>query len=1076
MRERGTFLPSQREAITTIRSPLTDHRLYRYILLPNQLKVMLISDAKADEASASMNVHVGSTSSINSVPGVAHFTEHMLFMGSERYPEEDDYFTYMNEHAGYANAWTSQFNTAYQFSVGPKYLDGALDRLSQFFIAPLMKAEAVGREMRAVDSEFTIGQTKDSRKLWELFRQSPSKPGHPWSLFTCGNLKSLRDFPLENGWNIHNIVHEFHETWYSSNTMALAVYGPQDLDTLEGWTRKYFNPVVNTNILPPQFGVCGTPEGPISAADEGTQMFVVPVSELHQARFMFHLPPLFKKWKTKPATYVSHMLSHKGPKSLESALRREGLILSVDAGGFYGAESWDEICTSYQVLFNLSDLGNSSDGITRIGQVLFAFIADMRNTLASQSWRFDEFKNITEALFDYADMKSAYKSANALSEALQLYTVPELLGGPSLFYEYDQRDLAMILNSLRLDKLRLLLVDQKYKSTATKKDRWYGTSYFTEPLDSNWRAAWSEIENMSAEETSEYLQALQITLPPKNRFVPGSITPPNTQGDSSLIHYPNPIEFEGGNPCHGKCRLYYKQDTMFGMPKTRVRLNLHSEYSMDGGIESLIRTELFLKTIKPMLDEDFYDAKIAGIGFSVKMVFASTGAGRVQVEVKGFSEGVLRLLPALLLHLSAEASGGAKQHFFDAALQNVDRSLKDLVHSPSISFQSTQTRYKGLVYPYYTPQQIYDVFTANEWTIDDVKLAAKNIWKSVAIEGLIMGDVGPTEASAALFNGIHLLGVEELKSIGEIKEIKIANLMISTTAPDPVSPSQPLVVSATNSLTNLAMTLLQTVWPGYSVIDATTDAPVDESAVSPPADEESEASLTDTQPPLRLRYRTTNLDKEDSKNIVLLTMQLGSLSLSDRAKAVMISQWLRQPFFASLRTKKQLGYSVRFRRVLIEHVSILEAYVQGSYEPAQVTTEIEEFMHKYLQGAAEELTDEHFDTMRNSACQLLEKKPNNVKEEFKNHFKYVADHSYLFDKSVQIVKHLRAMTKDDVVAFVKSRVLTAPWLLIEIRSVKTEPKEIEGYTERQFDTWEEIDDITNIYDRSEDVGNFVFSY
>ena len=45
--------------------------------------------------------------------------------------------------------------TNYHFDVKPEALRGALERFSQFFIAPLCKADALEREVNAVHNEFT---------------------------------------------------------------------------------------------------------------------------------------------------------------------------------------------------------------------------------------------------------------------------------------------------------------------------------------------------------------------------------------------------------------------------------------------------------------------------------------------------------------------------------------------------------------------------------------------------------------------------------------------------------------------------------------------------------------------------------------------------------------------------------------------------------------------------------------------------------------------------------------------------------------------------------------------------------
>ena len=53
-----------------------------------------------------------------------------------------------------APAWWQEY-TNYHFDVRPEALHGALDRFAQFFVAPLCKADALEREVQAVDNEFT---------------------------------------------------------------------------------------------------------------------------------------------------------------------------------------------------------------------------------------------------------------------------------------------------------------------------------------------------------------------------------------------------------------------------------------------------------------------------------------------------------------------------------------------------------------------------------------------------------------------------------------------------------------------------------------------------------------------------------------------------------------------------------------------------------------------------------------------------------------------------------------------------------------------------------------------------------
>lgn len=65
---------------------MADHRLYRcrLIMLENGMEVLLISDPTTDKASAAMDVKVGHLSDPEDLQGLAHFCEHLLFMGTEK--------------------------------------------------------------------------------------------------------------------------------------------------------------------------------------------------------------------------------------------------------------------------------------------------------------------------------------------------------------------------------------------------------------------------------------------------------------------------------------------------------------------------------------------------------------------------------------------------------------------------------------------------------------------------------------------------------------------------------------------------------------------------------------------------------------------------------------------------------------------------------------------------------------------------------------------------------------------------------------------------------------------------------
>ena len=68
-------------------------------------------------AYASVTMNVGSFNDPSHRHGLAHFTEHMLFMGSENYKDEAGFSDFCVANGGYCNAFTSFEHTNYQFQV-----------------------------------------------------------------------------------------------------------------------------------------------------------------------------------------------------------------------------------------------------------------------------------------------------------------------------------------------------------------------------------------------------------------------------------------------------------------------------------------------------------------------------------------------------------------------------------------------------------------------------------------------------------------------------------------------------------------------------------------------------------------------------------------------------------------------------------------------------------------------------------------------------------------------------------------------------------------------------------------------
>ncbi|XP_013625150.1 PREDICTED: zinc-metallopeptidase, peroxisomal-like [Brassica oleracea var. oleracea] len=111
--------------------------------------------------------------------------EHMLFLGSDKFPMENALDNYLNMHGGDSVAATDDDHTIFFLFAESKLLKHVLDMFARPFIAPLMKPDSMNREIKSIDSEFEILKQSDTHRLYQL-RRHTSKNDHAYNRFTAG--------------------------------------------------------------------------------------------------------------------------------------------------------------------------------------------------------------------------------------------------------------------------------------------------------------------------------------------------------------------------------------------------------------------------------------------------------------------------------------------------------------------------------------------------------------------------------------------------------------------------------------------------------------------------------------------------------------------------------------------------------------------------------------------------------------------------------------------------------------------------------------------------------------------------
>lgn len=493
-------------------------RSYRAVTLANKLDVMLVSEPEGDKAAACVDVRAGSMQNPDDILGLAHFLEHLLFMGTKEYPEEEDYTAYLNKNGGSANAYTSDEDTVYFFDVNGDHLEGALARFSAFFKCPLFSQSAVDREMNAVDSENSKNLQQDEWRGMMLL-SSLAKSEHPFSKFGTGNLATLSG----EGIDARTSCIDFHKRYYSANIMKACIQGKESLDELQALAEKYFADVENKELDGPPL----VDPLPYTAAETKRMVRWVPVKDKKVVALYFPIPSTQDEYAQKPADFLAHLLGHESKGSILEALKEEGLANGLGAYEYRSTSCF----TIFSVSIDLTD-----EGVERADEVVasvFAYIA-MLNRVGldqpEQAWIGQELKEVYDMTFRFRSKSNPFYYVAEVADNMHSRPWEHVLSGNHRIFDTSPSKAVALLKLLTPDNAIVLLRDKSIAGSTDTKCPWYGTDYSNEAFSEGqmklWRAA---CEGKSA------LWGPKLSLPLRNELVATDFTLKFDAGEDSVL-------------------------------------------------------------------------------------------------------------------------------------------------------------------------------------------------------------------------------------------------------------------------------------------------------------------------------------------------------------------------------------------------------------------------------------------------------------------------------------------------------------------------------------------------------------
>ncbi|MCF4995795.1 pyrroloquinoline quinone biosynthesis protein PqqF [Pseudomonas syringae] len=195
--------------------------------LANGLRVILRHAPNLKRSAAALRVAAGSHDVPLAWPGLAHFLEHLLFLGTERFPATQGLMPYVQSHGGQVNASTRERTTDFFFELPTRAFAGGLERLSDMLAHPRMNLDDQLREREVLQAEF-VAWSQDATAQQQMALYDGLSAAHPLRGFHAGNRDSL---PVDNP-AFQQALKDFHQQFYRTGQMTLSLTGPQSLEAL----------------------------------------------------------------------------------------------------------------------------------------------------------------------------------------------------------------------------------------------------------------------------------------------------------------------------------------------------------------------------------------------------------------------------------------------------------------------------------------------------------------------------------------------------------------------------------------------------------------------------------------------------------------------------------------------------------------------------------------------------------------------------------------------------------------------------------------------------------------------------
>jgi insulysin len=867
-----------------------DKRQYEYLKLQNNLQCLIISDDTDSMCGACLNVNVGSVN--EKIEGLAHFLEHMVFMGSEKYPDSNDFMSSINKNGGSTNAYTSDTDTNYHFTISPSEFMLTLDKFAQFFTHPLLKEEYVNREINNVDSECKKNLLDDMWIQMELYKTIVHEM-HPINHFSCGDVKSLK---IDN---IYQELKKFHDKFYDAKYMTLVIFTNND--------NKNDNNIEKIkSIIYETFGQIKTDNNKNINRLHGKilkdNMLVkyVPQREEHFLTVLLEGHSELDELKT-PYHFLTYILGNELENSLYEYLLDKGFITKISVNEGLAFDDY----TILNIECILTDLG--LENYKKVYNYIIKYIEFILEKLKTNdellSKHYLELMQTNKNNFEFWEQNDIIDTMISLSICLKEHIPKEYI----LSYDTHLTDYNTICEEVRkcfeTYCVGVSLGSKKYCESCTKKFPRYNVLYENEKIE-----IYNDVIN-------------DFKLPILNKFICY-----NLKFDMSIEQSKEPIKLD-----NNKYNSFYYGDIKYNTPMTDIRVIIKVPNILNS-VETYVAMVLYLNSAYGDINELKEMAQIALYKLYIKLDYDV-----LYILLSGYTEKI-DLVVELIRKMFNDKF---RERSFKTSHYELSKNLKN--YSKSNPLTQLNILFEKEVYlKYFTPEEQYKV--CKKMSMERCIELFKQNYTDCRVNILTIGNL--TKDKAIILN----------EKIYESINVK--------------SQAEIVLTDNINRFGELKTKIIK----------------------SPNKKEENTVGS--------VIYDLFRFRKHYTKN-------WKSMVLFSRIYTTMVVN----KYFYELRTKKQMGYIVRAKILLLDsnyHSSLFLQFIIQSpkYSVKKIIDETNNFIINENKFILENMTDVEYDIIRDAEYSKLKKNFISLSDIGSYFMNSILDESFKFDIKESLLKKL----------------------------------------------------------------------